>query len=173
MEMILKQKTIKTTYKASKDRVLDELSYLLSRCWDLPVLQTSKMALLPQILKQAKGERQGLEMAKALRKELVGCAEQISQRPKFSIEDIIAAIERDRLNPENCEVEKIQKIIGVPFSRNKLDLARYYTIRLVMQGIDQQTIAEFLNVDLRTIANYVSQAKERIRIALETRLFQE
>ena len=71
------------------------------------------------------------------------------------------------------EVEKIQRVIGVPFSRNKLDLARYYTIRLVMQGVDQQTIAEFLDVDLRTIANYVSQAKERIRIALETRLFQE
>jgi hypothetical protein len=171
--MILKENSIRIARKTSNDHSLGELAYLLSRCWDLPVLQTSKMALLPQIMKQAKGEKHGLEMAKALRRELINCAEQISQRPKFPIEDIMVAIERDRMNPDNQEVEKIQKVIGVPFSRNKLDLARYYTIRLVMQGIDQQTIAEFLDVDLRTIANYVSQAKERIRIALETRLFQE
>ncbi len=171
--MILKQSTIGITYKTSGTRALNELTYLLSHCWDLPVLQTSKMALLPQISKQAETEKHGLELAKALRKELISCAEQITQRPKFPIEDIVTAIERDRMSLEKQEQAKIQKIIGIPFTRNKLDLARYYTIRLVMQGIDQQTIAEFLDVDLRTIANYVSQAKERIRLILETRLFSE
>lgn len=171
--MALQQSTLRTNHKTRKTHAFRELTYLLSHCWDLPVLQTSKMALLPQISKRAEAEKNGLELAKALRKELISCAEQITQRPKYPIEDIVAAIERDRLTPEKNEQVKIQKVIGVPFARNKLDLARYYSIRLVMQGINQQTIAEFLDVDLRTIANYVSQAKDRIKLILETKLFWE
>jgi len=147
----------------------DDLGYLLYHCWDLPLLQTSRLARLPRLLNKAKEEKHGLELGKALRKELVACAEQITQRSRFSIEEIVSVIEKSNLNPGNQELEKIRRTIGVPFPRNKLDLARYYTIRLVMQGIDQPTIAEFLEVDLRTVANYVSQAKERIRVVLDTR----
>jgi hypothetical protein len=150
----------------------DDLGYLLYHCWDLPLLQTSRLARLPRLLNRAKEEKQGLELAKALRKELIACAEQITQRPRYSIEEIVTAIEKGSFSPVGQEVQKIRKLIGVPFPRNKLDLARYYTIRLVMQGIDQPTIAEFLDVDLRTVANYVSQAKDRIRVVLETRALQ-
>ena len=148
---------------------LDELGYLIYHCWDLPLLQTSRLAQLPPVLKRAEEERHGLELAKALRKELIACAEEITQRPRFPIEDIINAIEKENMTHDGQELEKIRKAIGVPFPRNKLDLARYYTIRLVMQGIDQPTIAEFLEVDLRTVANYVAQAKKRIHLILETK----
>lgn len=147
----------------------DDLGYLLYHCWDLPLLQTSRLARSPRLLNRAKEEKQGLELGKALRKELIACAEQITQRPRYSIEEIVTTIEKDSLNPGSQELERIRKLIGVPFPRNKLDLARYYTIRLIMQGMDQPTIAEFLEVDLRTVANYVSQAKERIHVVLETR----
>lgn len=100
---------------------------------------------------------------------MVACAEQITQRRRYSIEEIVSAIEKNSFDPCSQELQRIRKLIGVPFPRNKLDLARYYTIRLVMQGVDQATIAEFLEVDLRTVANYVAQAKERIRVVLETR----
>src|SRR3989304_2718729 len=92
-----------------------------------------------------------------------------SRLPRYPIEEILSAIEKKSLNIGSQDLVKIQKAIGVPFTRNKLDLARYYTIRLVMQGVDQQAIAEFLDVDLRTVANYVAQAKERVRLVLETR----
>jgi hypothetical protein len=159
--------------KKSRRRSFDELGYVLHHCWDLPVLQTSQLTQLPPVKKRAEEEKHGLELAKALHKELIDCAEQITQRPRFSIDGIIEAIEKSKTNQGNQDLAKIQKAIGIPFSRNKLDLARYYTIRLVMQGVDQQTIAEFLDVDIRTVPNYVNQAKERIRLILETKSFAE
>jgi len=150
-------------------RSLDELGYMLYHCWDLPVLQTSDLVNLQNVKKLAEEEKQGLSLAKALRKELIACAEQITQRPRYPIEDIVNAIEKSNMNLGSQELVKIQRAIGIPFSRKRLDLARYYTIRLIMQGVDQHTIAEFLDVDLRTVANYIAQAKERIRLVLETR----
>lgn len=155
--------------KGSSRGSSDELGYVLCHCWDLPVLQTSTLTGLPSVEQLALKEDNGLELAKALRKELVACAEQLTQRPRYPIEAIVSAIEKKTLNMGSQDLVKIQKNIGIPFPRNKLDLARYYTIRLVMQGTDQQTIADFLDVDLRTVANYVVQAKERIRLILETR----
>jgi DNA-binding NarL/FixJ family response regulator len=148
---------------------VDELGYALSHCWDLPILQTSSLARLPSVVRLASEETQGLELAKALRKELISCVEQITQRQRYPIDEIVSAIEKHKLGLGSQELMKIKRVIGVPFRRNKLDLARYYTIRLIMQGIDQQTIADFLEVDLRTVANYVAQAKERIRMVLESR----
>ena len=158
-----------TRQKKNERSSFDELGYILYHCWDLPVLQTSSLTKLPLVIQLASLEKQGLELAKALRKELITCSEQLTQRPRFPIEEIVTAIEKKTLNLGSQDMIKIQKSIGVPFPRNKLDLARYYTIRLIMQGIDQQAIADFLDVDLRTVANYVAQAKERIRIILETR----
>jgi DNA-binding NarL/FixJ family response regulator len=150
-------------------RNLDELGFLLYHCWDLPVLQTSELIHLPAVKKRAEEEKNGLAQAKALRKELIACAEQITQRPRYPIEDIVNAIEKENMKLGSQDLLKIRRTIGIPFSRKRLDLARYYTIRLIMQGVDQHTIAEFLDVDLRTVANYVAQAKDRIRLVLETR----
>lgn len=147
----------------------DELGHALHHCWDLPILQTSKLTQLPSVAQRALEETDGLALAKALRMELISCAEQITQRPLYSIEEIVSAIEKDKLALGNQDLEKIQRNIGIRFPRNKLDLARYYAIRLVMEGVDHQTIADFLNVDWRTVANYVAQAKERIRLILESR----
>ena len=146
-----------------------ELGHALSHCWDLPMLQTSKLTQLPVVAQRALEENHGLELAKALRKELIACAEQITQRPRYSIEEIVSAIEKEKLHLGSQDLVKIQRVIGIRFPRNKIDLARYYAIRLVMEGIDQQTIAEFLDVDLRTVANYIAQAKERIWLILESK----
>ena len=159
----------KVGVKKSRREEYDELSYLLYHCWDLPLLQTSRLARLPRLLNRVKEEKQGLEFAKALRKELINCSEQITQRPTYSIDEIVTAIENAKTPAGAQELQKIKSIIGVPFRRNKLDLARYYTIRLVMQGMDQSTIADFLEVDLRTVANYFAQARERVKVILETR----
>jgi len=147
----------------------DELGHALRYCWDLPALQKSKLTQLPGIARLALEEKNGLELAKALRRELITCAEQITQRPLYPIEEIVSVIEQENLGLENHNLAKIQKTIGIRFPRNKLDLARYYAIRLVMQGVDRQAIADFLDVDLRTVANYIAQAKERIRLILESR----
>jgi hypothetical protein len=146
-----------------------ELGHALSHCWDLPMLQKSKLTQLAGIAESALEENHGLELAKALRKELIDCAEQITQRLRQPIETIISAIEKEKLNLGSQDLVRIQKMIGIRLPRNKIDLARYYSIRLVMEGIDQQTIAEFLDVDLRTVANYIAQAKERIWLILESK----
>ena len=159
----------KSGVKKSGREEYDELNYLLSHCWDLPLLQTSKLARIPRLLSRVKEEKQGLEFAKALRKELISCAEQITQRTRYPIDEIVTAIENAKTPNGVQELQRTKSIIGVPFRRNKLDLARYYTIRLVMQGIDQATIADFLEVDLRTVANYFAQARERVKVILETR----
>jgi len=149
---------------------LDELSYALHHCWDLPALQTSNLVIPNMMGQYASKEEAGLEAAKALRKELIDCAEQLTQRLKYPIEDIVAAIEKEKLGLGSQNLVKIQKAVGIPFPRNKIDLARYYTIRLVIQGIDRQTISEFLDVDPRTVANYFSQAEVRVRLVLKSRL---
>jgi hypothetical protein len=133
------------------------------------MLQTSKLTQLSVVTQRALEENHGLELAKALRKELIDCAEQITQRPRYSIDDIVSAIEKEKLHLGSQDLVKIQRVVGIRFPRNKIDLARYYAIRLVMEGIDQQTIAEFLDVDLRTVANYIAQAKERIWLILESK----
>jgi DNA-directed RNA polymerase specialized sigma24 family protein len=146
-----------------------ELGHALSHCWDLPLLQKNKLTQLTGVTERALEENHGLELAKALRKELIACAEQISQRPRQPIEEIVSAIEKEKLNLGSQDLVRIQKLIGIRLPRNKIDLARYYAIRLVMEGVDQQTIAEFLDVDLRTVANYIAQAKERIWLILESK----
>ena len=147
----------------------DELGYALHHCWDLPILQKSDLTKLSIVAQRSYEEANGLELAKALRKELISCAEQITQRPRYPIEEIVSAVEKEVLGLGSQNLVKIQKAVGVPFPRNRIDLARYYAIRLVMEGIDHQMIADFLDVDLRTVANYVVQAKERIRLILETK----
>jgi hypothetical protein len=146
-----------------------DLGQALSHCWDLPILQKSKLTQLPAVAQRALDEDHGLELAKALRKELIACAEQLTQRPRYSIEEIVSAIEKEKLHLGSQELVRIQKVVGIRFPRNKIDLARYYAIRLAMEGIDQQTIADFLDVDLRTVANYIAQAKERIQLILESK----
>src|SRR3972149_1268978 len=94
-------------------RSVDELGYLLYHCWDLPILQTSNMVQLPPVLKRAQEEKHGLELAKALRKELIDCAEQITQRPRYPVEEIVTAIEKEKMKQGNQELVRIQKIIGV------------------------------------------------------------
>ena len=154
---------------ATDEIELFELGYALSHCWDLPMLQKSKLTRIYPVAERALEENHGLELAKALRKELICCAEQLTQRPRFPIEEIINIIEKDKLHFGSQDLVKIQKTIGIRLPRNKIDLARYYSIRLVMEGIDQQTIADFLDVDLRTVANYIVQAKERIWLILESK----
>ena len=154
----------------SNIRIFDELGHAIRYCWDLPVLQKSELTQLPGIARLALEETHGLELAKALRRELIACAEQITQRPLYPIKEIVSAIEQEKFGLSSQDLAEIQKTIGVRFPRNKIDLARYYAIRLVMEGVDRQAIADFLDVDLRTVANYVAQAKERIRLILESRV---
>lgn len=147
----------------------DELGYALHHCYDLPVLQMSNLTQMAMVMKQASDETGGLEIAKALRKELIACAEQITQRPRCPLEEIISAIEKARLHLGAQDLVKLQKTLGIPFPRNMLDLARYYAVRLLMEGVNHQMIADFLDVDLRTVANYILRAKEHIRLILESR----
>jgi transposase len=153
-------------FRSSKS---DELGYILQHCYDLPAIQVSKMVEIPNVLNQSLNETEGLELAKALRRELLFCAELITQRQRLPIDKIVSAIDKYKVNIDNEELSKLQREIGIPFSRNKLDVARYYAIRLVMQGVSRQDIAEFLDVDIRTVANYIAQAKKCIGIILETR----
>ena len=155
----------------SRKYVIDvaDLGRALSHCWDLPMLQTNRLTRLPAVMEMALEEHHGLEHAKALRRELVTCAEQLTRRPRYSIEEIVLAIEKQKVGLGCQDLVRVQKIIGIRLPRNKIDLARYYSIRLVMEGIDQLTIAEFLDVDLRTVANYIFQAKERIMLTLDSK----
>jgi len=149
--------------------IYDELGYIIQHCCDLPALQTSKLVRMPVVAQQALNEEQGLELAKALRKELIACAEQITQRRRLPIDDIMQAIQQHKLDFDHQDLAKIKKGLGVPFPRHMVDLARYYAIQLVIQGVSRQEIAEFLEVDVRTVANYIAQAKARIKLILETK----
>ena len=146
----------------------EALERALTCCWDLPALQTSILTQLPAVVERARDESEGLELAKALRKELIECAGQLTQRPVYSIEDIVNAIENGRMGIASQALERVKREIGLPFPRTKVDLARYYTIRLVMEGISHQAIADFLEVDPRTVANYLVQARDRIKVVLES-----
>ena len=156
-------------YSGNEISQLDELGFALSHCCDLPVLQASKLTQLSVVAQRALEESDGLELAKALRKELIACAEQLTQRPRQAIGEIVSAMEKQKLHLGSQDLVKLQRAVGIRFPRHKLDLARYYAIRLFMEGMDQQTIADFLDVDLRTVANYIAQAKQRIWLILESR----
>ena len=122
---------------------LDKLGQALRHCYDLTFLQNSDLTLLPSVVRRCQGERTSLDLAKALRKELVAAAMCISRRTAhFPIRKILKAIEEQRLGLDNQRVVEIQRCLGIPFSRDRIDLARYYAIRLVMEGVDQQTIAD-------------------------------
>jgi hypothetical protein len=151
-----------------KSELAEELEQALACCWDLPSLQTSSLTQMPAVVERARYETEGLELAKALRKELIDCAGQLTQRPLYPIEDILNAIENGRMGIASQALARVKREIGLPFSRTKVDLARYYTVRLAMQGVDHQSIADFLEVDPRTVANYLVQARDRIRIVLES-----
>jgi DNA-binding NarL/FixJ family response regulator len=155
-------------YRDEETSQLDELDHALSSCWDLSQLQMSSLIQLPSITEKIPDESDALELAKALRKELISCAEQLTQRYVYPIEEIVAAIENGQLGIGSQNLARIKRDLGIPFPRHKMDLARYYAIRLLMEGLDQQRIAEFLEVDPRTVASYVFQAKERINLVLES-----
>jgi|WetSurMetagenome_2_1015567.scaffolds.fasta_scaffold63409_3 hypothetical protein len=146
----------------------EELEYALAHCYDLPELQSSSLTKMPAVLDRARDETGGLELAKALRKELIDCAAQLTQRPVYPLEDLFKAIENGQPGIASQTLERVKGEIGVPFSRNRIDLARFYAIRLVMQGFDHESIANFLEVDPRTVGNYLAQARERIRVVLES-----
>jgi DNA-binding NarL/FixJ family response regulator len=144
----------------------EELGKALRNCCDLPALQNSSLTQLPSVVRRARTDRRSLALAKALRIELVACAEQITQRTRHPVREIMAAIEEAESSSTTQSLTEIQAYLGVPFPRDKIDLARYYTIRLVVEGVKNETIAEFLKVDIRTVGNYIVQAKERIMLAL-------
>jgi DNA-binding CsgD family transcriptional regulator len=148
---------------------LGKLSSALHYCWDLSTLQKSEFVLLPSVAKLANGKNDGLQAAKALRDELIACAEQLTQRKRYPIEEIASVLEMDNISFRDRYMENIQRSLGVPFSRDRLDLARYYAIRMLMEGVRNEIIAKFLMVDSRTVGNYIAQAKERIRFTLESR----
>lgn len=168
--MVLDQMDVISLVNTSRRLKSDNLARALYRCWDLTTLHKNPLINLPGVRKRALHVMHGYELAKALRLELIACAEQITQRPVYPIRNIVMALEKETREPESSDVVKIRKKLGIPFSRYRLDLARYYTVRLIMEGVDRQTIADFLDVDIRTVANYMSQAKEHIRLILESSL---
>jgi hypothetical protein len=145
-----------------------ELEHALACCWDLPALQTSSLTQMPAVVERANHETEGLELAKALRKELIDCAGQLTQRVVYPIADILNAIENGRMGTASQALARVKREIGLPFSRTKVDLARYYAIRLAMEGVNHQSIADFLEVDPRTVSNYLVQARDRIGVVLES-----
>ncbi|MDD5289348.1 MAG: hypothetical protein PHY28_09600 [Dehalococcoidales bacterium] len=163
--------TISSTRDILREKINDKADYLsqaLRYCADLPMLQTNKLTGLSSVAYEALSINGELAAAKALRKRLIACAEEITQRPRLPIEEVASAIEKYKRGLGSQELARLQKAVGVPFSRSQIDLARYYSIRLMMQGIDQGAISDFLNVDLRTVANYIAQAKKRIWLTLES-----
>ncbi len=157
-------------YKGGTRIDIERLGQVLRHCHDLTFLQNSNFVFLPSVVRQCRGESVDLCSAKALRRELIAVAQRISRRTvHFPIRKILKAIEERRLSSDNQRVVEIQRRLGIPFSRNRIDLARYYAIRLVMEGLSNETIAEFLMVDPRTLANYIAQAKMRIALILESR----
>ena len=147
----------------------DDVALALQYCWDLPMLQTSPLVDLPQVRELALKETQGLELAKALRSELVTCSEHLTQRRHYPVEEIATFLQDGKPRFRYTELTALRRKIGVPFPRHMIDLARFYAIRLVMKGVGRDKIADLLDVDVRTVANYLAQAKERIRLILHTR----
>jgi hypothetical protein len=146
---------------------LNELGEVLRLCRDLPMLENSFLTNHPRVKTRAKKYNCSLGLAKALRAELISCAEQITIRPTYPIEKIVDALESYFRGNDQSELIQIRNELAIPFSRDKIDLARFYSIRLSMEGVNRQQIAEFLQVEPRTVANYTKQAKERIKVLLE------
>ena len=146
---------------------LTELNDALRLCRDLPMLENNLLTNLPKIKNRSKNYNGSLGNAKALRAELISCAEQITIRPTYSINKIVDALENYFRGNDAEKVLQISSELDIPFSRDKIDLARYYAMRLSMEGVNIQHIAEFLQVDPRTVANYIRQAKQRIKVLLE------
>ncbi len=168
--MLGSQTSSRSLYNDKARIELNTLGRALHHCFDLTFLQNSDLTQLPSVVRKWSGERHGLDLAKALRRELIDAAEQITRRADHhAIRDIVDAIEEERLNSGNQRVAEIQKHLGIPFTRDKIDLARYYAIRLVMEGLSNEIVADFLQVEMRTFSNYVAEAKERIRLTLESR----
>ena len=161
---------INSPYDESGRIDFNKLGRALRYCHDLPLLQNSDLTHLPSVENRARGDRRGLDLARALRKELITCTEQIARHTGYpSIREIVEAIEREKLFADKQLVAEVSKRLVIPFSRDRRDLARYYGIRLRMEGLANSTIAEFLQVELRTLGNYIAEAKERIRLILESR----
>jgi hypothetical protein len=146
---------------------LHELSEALRLCRDLPMLENNLLTNLPKVKIRAKKHNGNVKLAKALRAELISCAEQITVRPTYSINKIVDAIENYFNGNNHDDLIQIRDELTIPFSRDKIDLARFYAIRLSMEGVSIQQIAEFLQVEPRSVANYIKQAKERIKVLLE------
>jgi hypothetical protein len=151
----------------SKQIDLNELGEALRLCRDLPMLENNFLTNHPRVKTRAKKYNSSLGLAKALRAELISCAEQITIRPTYPIQKIVDAIESYFRGNDQNELIQIRNELAIPFSRDKIDLARFYSIRLSMEGVNVQQIAEFLQVEPRTVANYTKQAKERIKVLLE------
>ena len=168
---MLGSKTSSSSLNNDKARIdRDTLGRALHHCFDLTFLQNSDLTQLPSVVRRCREERHGLDLAKALRRELIDAAEQITPRADHhTIRDIVEAIEEERLNSGNGRMAEIQKHLGIPFPRDKIDLARYYGIRLVMEGLSNEIVANFLQVEMRTLSNHIAEAKERIKLTLESR----
>src|SRR4030042_4306041 len=151
----------------SKQIELHELGEALRLCRDLPMLENNLLTNLPKVKMRAKKYNGNLELAKALRDELISCQQQITIRPTYSIKKIVDAIESYFHGNNQDEFIQIRDELAIPFSRYKIDLARFYAIRLLIEGVSIQQISEFMQVEPRTIANYIKQAKERIKSLLE------
>ena len=164
-----KQSKVDITMQTTKTRSgTDDVALALQYCWDLPMLQTSPLVNLPQVRRMALEETEGLELAKALQNELISCSEHLTQRSPYPIDEIAAFLQEGKARFKYAELAALRAKIGVPLPRH-IDLARYYAIRLVMKGVGREKIADLLDVDVRTVANYLAQAKERIRLVLRTR----
>lgn len=146
--------------------VSDDLRHAIRHCSDLPMLANNRLIYLQSLSGRVDNPDDAFELAKALRAELLFCAEQISLRSKYPINEIIRSIDDTINGIDEEKIKVVRKILGIPFSRDAIDLARYYTIRLVMEGIGNKKIAYFLCVEPRTVANYINQAQARIQIVL-------
>ena len=159
---------IKRNVKDMSEQIdLNELGQALRLCRDLPMLENSLLTNITRVKMRAKMYDGSLGLAKALRAELISCAEKITLRPTYSIKKIVVAIEKYFQYNDQTYLQQIRDELAIPFSRDKIDLARYYSIRLSMEGVNIQQIAEFLQVDPRTVGNYIRQAKQRIKFLLE------
>lgn len=146
-----------------------ELGRALRRCRDPLFLRNTTLVNLPGVARRIANSSPPPDLGKALRQELLYCAESVTWRRKQPIAFIVSAVANGRNRPNTEEIERVKAMVGVPLGRNEVDLARYYTIRLVMEGVPIEAIAGFLEVEPRTVANYISQAKEHIALVLESR----
>lgn len=155
----------------NRSKLIDaqELGSALRNFRDLPILEGNALTDLPCVRRRAESYPGSLGKARALRSELISCAEELTVRSTYPIEKIVSAMKNGLQTKVANEMPEIIYELNIPFSRSNIDLARYYSIRLVMEGMNIQNIAEFLQVEPRTVANYIKQAKQRIEISLINR----